>query len=61
MDAQSQSKRIHSVVVTVAKVHGSQVLEDLLHGEEKYLGAAPCYVFLLFRSSNLEYPKVLQD
>jgi IS5 family transposase len=30
----SQSKMIHSVVVTAANVHDSQVLEELLHGEE---------------------------
>lgn len=30
----SQSKVIHSVVVTPANVHDSQVLGDLLHGEE---------------------------
>lgn len=31
----SQSKLIHSVVVTSANVHDSQVLEDLLHGNEQ--------------------------
>lgn len=30
----SQSKLIHSVAVTAANVHDSQVLEDLVHGEE---------------------------
>ena len=30
----SQSKLIHSVAATAANVHDSQVLEDLLHGEE---------------------------
>jgi IS5 family transposase len=30
----SRSKLIHSVVATAANVHDSQVLEDLLHGEE---------------------------
>ena len=30
----SRSKLIHSVAVTAANVHDSQVLEDLLHGEE---------------------------
>ncbi len=30
----SQTKMIHSVVATAANVHDSQVLEDLLHGEE---------------------------
>jgi transposase, IS5 family len=30
----SRSKLIHSVVATSANVHDSQVLEDLLHGEE---------------------------
>ncbi len=30
----SRTKLIHSVVVTAASVHDSQVLEDLLHGEE---------------------------
>ena len=30
----SKSKLIHSIVVTSANVHDSQVLEDLLHGEE---------------------------
>lgn len=31
----SQSKLIHSVVVTSANVHDSQGLSDLLHGEER--------------------------
>ena len=30
----SKTKMIHSVVVTAANVHDSQVLEDLLHGDE---------------------------
>jgi IS5 family transposase len=30
----SKIKQIHSVAVTAANVHDSQVLEDLLHGEE---------------------------
>jgi IS5 family transposase len=30
----SQTKQVHSAVVTAANVHDSQVLEDLLHGEE---------------------------
>jgi IS5 family transposase len=30
----SKSKQIHSVVATAANVYDSQVLEDLLHGEE---------------------------
>jgi IS5 family transposase len=30
----SKTKMIHSVVATAANVHDSQVLEDLLHGEE---------------------------
>lgn len=30
----SRSKLIHSMVATAANVHDSQVLEDLLHGEE---------------------------
>ncbi len=30
----SRSKMIHSVVATAANVHDSQVLEDLLHGDE---------------------------
>ena len=30
----SKSKQIHSVAATAANVHDSQVLEDLLHGEE---------------------------
>jgi IS5 family transposase len=32
--ADSQTKLIHSVVATAANVHDSQVLEDLLHGDE---------------------------
>lgn len=30
----SKTKQVHSVAVTAANVHDSQVLEDLLHGEE---------------------------
>jgi IS5 family transposase len=30
----SQTKQVHSVAVTAANVHDSQVLEDLLHGDE---------------------------
>jgi IS5 family transposase len=30
----SQTKLIHSVAVTPANIHGSQVMEDLLHGNE---------------------------
>lgn len=30
----SQTKQVHSAAVTAANVHDSQVLEDLLHGEE---------------------------
>jgi IS5 family transposase len=30
----SQTRQIHSVVATAANVHDSQVLGDLLHGEE---------------------------
>ncbi len=33
----SKTKLIHSVAVTPANVHDSQVLEDLLHGEETRL------------------------
>ncbi|MCP3668040.1 MAG: IS5 family transposase [Gammaproteobacteria bacterium] len=33
----SQTKLIHSVAVTPANVHDSQVLEDLLHGDETKL------------------------
>lgn len=31
----SKTKRVHSAAVTPANVHDSQVLEDLLHGEER--------------------------
>jgi IS5 family transposase len=31
----SKTKQVHSAEVTAANVHDSQVLEDLLHGEER--------------------------
>lgn len=39
----SRSKLIHSVVVTAANIHDSQVLEDLLHGEETRLWGDSAY------------------
>ena len=35
MGVDSQNKLIHSFVVTAANVHDSQILGDLLHGEER--------------------------
>lgn len=34
IDVDSRNKLIHSVAVTAANVHDSQVLPDLLHGKE---------------------------
>lgn len=39
----SKKKLIHSVVVTAANVHDSQVLEDLLHGDETRLWGDSAY------------------
>ena len=39
----SKNKLIHSVVATAAHVHDSQVLEDLLHGEETRLWGDSAY------------------
>ena len=39
----SQSKLIHSVAVTPANTHDSQVLEDLLHGEETVVWGDSAY------------------
>jgi IS5 family transposase len=39
----SKSKLIHSVVATAANVHDSQVLEDLLHGDETRLWGDSAY------------------
>ena len=39
----SKSKLIHSVVATAASVHDSQVLEDLLHGDETRLWGDSAY------------------
>ena len=39
----SKTKMIHSVVATAANVHDSQVLEDLLHGEETRLWGDSAY------------------
>jgi IS5 family transposase len=39
----SQSKLIHSVAVTAANVHDSQLLEDLLHGEETVVWGDSAY------------------
>jgi len=39
----SKSKLIHSVVATAANVHDSQVLDDLLHGEETRLWGDSAY------------------
>ena len=40
----SQSKLIHSIVVTSANVHDSQVLSDLLHGEERRVYGDSAYI-----------------
>lgn len=42
----SKTKLIHSVVVTPANVHDSQVLEDLLHGDETRLWGDSAYAGL---------------
>lgn len=39
----SKSKLIHSVVATAANVHDSQVLDDLLHGDESRLWGDSAY------------------
>lgn len=39
----SRSKLIHSVVATAANVHDSQVLEDLLHGDESRVWGDSAY------------------
>ncbi len=39
----SKTKLIHSVAVTPANVHDSQVLEDLLHGDETRVGGDSAY------------------
>lgn len=39
----SQTKLIHSVVATSANVHDSQVLSDLLHGEEAWVWGDSAY------------------
>lgn len=39
----SQTKLIHSVVATAANCHDSQVLEDLLHGEERRVWGDSAY------------------
>lgn len=39
----SKTKQIHSVVATPANVHDSQVLEDLLHGEETWVWGDSAY------------------
>ena len=39
----SASKMIHSVAATAANVHDSQVLEDLLHGEERRVWGDSAY------------------
>ncbi len=39
----SKTKLIHSVVATAANVHDSQVLEDLLHGDETRLWSDSAY------------------
>ncbi len=39
----SQTKRIHSVVATAANVHDSQVLPELLHGQETRVGGDSAY------------------
>ncbi len=38
-----RTKLIHSIVVTPANVHGSQVLEDLIHGNETRVWGDPAY------------------
>ena len=39
----SRTKLIHSVVATAANVHGSQVIDDLLHGDETRLWGDSAY------------------
>jgi len=39
----SQSKLIHSVAATAANVHDSQMLEDLLHGDETRIWGDSAY------------------
>ncbi len=39
----SKTKLIHSVVVTPANVHDSQVLEDFLHGNESRVWGDSAY------------------
>ena len=41
--ADSKSNMIHRLVATAANVHGSQVFEDLLHGEETRLWGDSAY------------------
>lgn len=43
----SQTKLIHSVVATAANVHDSQVLNDLLHGEERRVWGDAAYAGLI--------------
>jgi IS5 family transposase len=40
----SKTKMIHLVVATAANAHDSQVLEDLLHGEETRVWGDSAYV-----------------
>lgn len=40
----AKSKLIHSVITTTAKVHDSEVMDDLLHGEEKSVFADKAYI-----------------
>ena len=42
--ADAKSKLIHSVKTTTAKVHDSEVFDDLLHGEEKAVFADKAYI-----------------
>jgi len=39
----NQNKLIHSIVVTAANVHDSQVLDDLLHGDETHVWGDSAY------------------
>ena len=43
IDVDSKNKLIHSVAATAANVHDSQVLEDLLHGDETRLYGDSAY------------------
>ena len=44
IDVDSRTRRIHCVVATTANVHDSQVLPDLLHGEETRIWGDSAYI-----------------